>query len=614
MLKRCIAIAAAWLLTVALAPAWALGLGQIEVKSRSGQPLIAEIPIVSSNPQELYGLQAGLASPDVYRRIGLPYTPEVAADLRFELIVDAQGKPRIRVSSQRPVEAPVVQFLVEVEWGQGRLVREYSALVDTPRTVQAPLQPPIQAPVAAPDNTIATVPEVDAPVVEPSPSTPQDAASADPVEPAAEGQQVADQADPVEAQAPDTVAAAPPPAAPLPPVLPDEEALRQVEYGSSAPVTAASVEPEPALDAGGDYQVRTGDTLSAIADALNAGGSLNQTMIALLRANPNAFIDGNINLVKAGARLQLPAADAISAIQSGEADTLVRQHVQSWRSMQAPVAQPVAVAGAAPAGDAASSQPSPAQTTASATGAAAAAGARLEIAPPSAGGAQQAGSTSGMSAGGEGDMLRQDLQQTQETLVARDAEVQELRDRVAELEQLQQDQQRLIEMKDSELAAAQQRAANTADADASPWIWIVPALLILAIAGVLLLVRRRRTGAEATPVTGRSPSWGEKAPPSRAEPVAADPPPATEVPVASIDPVAEPKPSWNSLYTPTQVMAAPASALMADTANGDPRLAKARNCLEQGDLHGARGYLNDVVANADPDDQAEATRLLRDLT
>src|SRR3546814_10192821 len=89
---------------------------------------------------------------------------------------------------------------------------------------------------------------------------------------------------------------------------------------------------------------------------------------------------------------------------------------------------------------------------------------------------RQAGKRSGIQAGGEGDML-QELQQTKETLAARDAEVQDLKTRVAELEKLQQDQQQLIALKDGKLAetqqalAARQAEAGTPAAQESMAIW-----------------------------------------------------------------------------------------------------------------------------------------------
>ena len=118
MTLRRIALAIA--LAVAAGPAAALGLGQIQVKSRVDQPLLAEIPIVSSDPAELEQLQARLASPETFRRIGLEPPTGAAADLQFTVALDDHGRPVIRVTSDTPVSQPLVTFLVEVDWGSGR--------------------------------------------------------------------------------------------------------------------------------------------------------------------------------------------------------------------------------------------------------------------------------------------------------------------------------------------------------------------------------------------------------------------------------------------------------------------------------------------------------------
>src|SRR6478672_1112914 len=199
-------------LAVAAGPAAALGLGQIQVKSRPGQPLLAEIPIVSSDPAELQGLQVQLASPDTFRRIGLePPQGDVSA-LQFEPALDERGRPIIRITSPAPVQQPLLTFLVEVDWGGGRLVREYSALVETPRTVAAPAQPPIEAAVVAAPNVVAPaaapVAAEPAPVPAPTPASPS--ATAPTPAPAATPEPVA--AAPEPAPAPARPAPAPQPA------------------------------------------------------------------------------------------------------------------------------------------------------------------------------------------------------------------------------------------------------------------------------------------------------------------------------------------------------------------------------------------------------------------
>ncbi|HET6783406.1 MAG TPA: hypothetical protein VFH12_06180, partial [Pseudoxanthomonas sp.] len=213
-------LAPRWLLGIALVllsgAAMALGLGEIRVKSQPGQPLVAEIPVISNEPGELEQLQARLASPITFERVGLARPEGLVSGLNFAVAISDDGKPVIRVTSSEPVQVAAVNFLIEVDWGQGRLVREYSALVDTPDALAAASQPIIDAPLPPPTDTIVREPEPIA-ATEPAP-----AAAAEPVVPE---------------PAPATAAPAP-----------------------RAPAAA----PSPTL-AGGELEVQRGQTLSQIA-------------------------------------------------------------------------------------------------------------------------------------------------------------------------------------------------------------------------------------------------------------------------------------------------------------------------------------------------------------
>src|SRR5690606_19480181 len=126
------------------------------------------------------------------------------------------------------------------------------------------------------------------------------------------------------------------------------------------------------------------------------GRSLDQIMLALLRANPAAFMGDNINRLKAGAVLRMPSAEDLSRYSAGEAAAVVRAQVAQWREAQTPQPQPAAIASAAAA--AASSDGGKQDSLAAAS-----AEARLQIVPP-ADGRGRAGTRSGIQAGGEGDM------------------------------------------------------------------------------------------------------------------------------------------------------------------------------------------------------------------
>lgn len=437
--------ACALLLLACSQAALALGLGDIRVLSKPGQPFLAEIPVISNEPGELENARVALASPATFARVGLERPDGVVGSLQFRFAQTSQGRAVIRVSSQMPVEVPSLSFLIEVDWGQGRLIREYSALVDAPNTAAAIDAPAIDAPAAAaPSDRIV-------------------------------------RSEPVPATTPPAAANTPPPAL------------------SSAPATPVRSAPAPTAAPGDALApVQRGQTLSQIAGQLarSGGHSLDQTMVALLRANPDAFIRGNVNLLKQGAVLRTPRQEELASIDAAAATAIVREQAAQWRQARAPVPQPAQAQQA--------DAPAPAAAKPAAATATAASGARLEIAPAVPAQRDNAGTKSGTGAGDEGDMVAtQQLQQAREDLAARDAEVQELRSRVEQLEKLKAQQQQLIALKDSDLAAAQKRLAQSgqAQAQAQPapaasggwplWLWGGLALLVLGI-GALLLSRRRK--------------------------------------------------------------------------------------------------------------------------
>ncbi len=534
------------------ATAMALGLGEIRVKSAPGTPLLAEIAIVSSEPGELEQVRARLASPATFERVGLPRPQGLVNDLDFTLALDEAGRPVIRVTSRVPVDLPVVNFLIEVDWGQGRLVREYSALVQAPGTMAAGAQPVIQAPLPPPSSAIVRPPE------------------------------------------PASVTAAPPPeAAPVPAPPPAET---PAPPPPPPPVAAA---PSPVFDVG-NLQVQRGQTLSHIAAQVRAdtGLTLNQAMVALLQANPEAFIGGNINRLKEGAVLRIPQPGEAAPLDAREATALVRQQTEAWRqARQQPVPQP-AVAGDAPAPAVASSGPATQPLP----------NARLEIAPPSAAGTTTAGTQSGNQAGGEGDMLaNEQLQQTREDLAARDTEIEELRAQVAELEKLKEQQDALIALKDSDLAAAQQRLAESQGGAAGmpAWLWGGLGLLLLGVVAWGLLSRRKAQTAVVAPTTRYDSAALAAAMPER--PVVADTAPEPAAPL----PEPAGGPTWHSAESgvDAELEVAPLNSAPA----GRDRLELAVAYLDLGDAETARDLLREVLDGDDPVAREEAARLLNEL-
>ncbi len=261
---------------------WALGLGDIRVESALNEPLSAQIELLSASPEELQNLTVALASSETFARYGLD-RPYYLQNISFEVIRTGRTSGNlVRVRSTSPMTEPFLTFLVEVSWSRGRLLREYTVFLDPP--------------TFTPPSASQPAPQVSAP----QRSTPADSGRIE--------------------RAPAPAERAPAPAEP-------------------APVSRRpDPKPEPVADntpydttAGGDYVVRRGETLWGIASAMRPDSRLtmNQTMLAIYEANPQAF-GGNINLLREGARLRVPSAEEIYRIDRGQALSEVQRQNSSW--------------------------------------------------------------------------------------------------------------------------------------------------------------------------------------------------------------------------------------------------------------------------------------------
>src|SRR5579864_1564316 len=159
--------------------ACAAGLGKLTVLSALGQPLSAEIEIVALQAGEYDGLSAKLASLDAFRQASVDVNPALLS-VKFAIVQRAGGKYVLTLTSKQAMNEPFVDMLVELGWANGRLVREYTFLLDPPeyaapsapapaQTVQAPIVAPVAVPAAAPAQAAAPT-EAAAPAV--STSTP----------------------------------------------------------------------------------------------------------------------------------------------------------------------------------------------------------------------------------------------------------------------------------------------------------------------------------------------------------------------------------------------------------------------------------------------------------
>jgi pilus assembly protein FimV len=314
-----------WLFLVLLPfHAFALSLGEIDLRSSLNEPFNAEISLDAAPGEDLTSLDVRLADAATFERYGLD-RPQFLSGLQFNVARDETGQSIIRLTSLSPVAEPFVTVLLDVRWASGRLLREYTVLLDPPLYEDSVVQQPaLAAPVAEPSADPAVEGPVERPIEIPPEPVAEEFTQA---EPAPQSQVELTFEPPAE-----TAPAAPPAA------LADPVPATELGLDESAETTLAESMPlEPAGPAAGvtpgNYEVQRGDTLWELADDVRGGSGLtiNQMMLALYRANPEAFI-GNINGLKAGAILRIPGEEEIALISRSEATAEVREQNNAWQA------------------------------------------------------------------------------------------------------------------------------------------------------------------------------------------------------------------------------------------------------------------------------------------
>ena len=398
--------------------AQAAGLGRLSVQSNLGQPLRAEIEVVALQAGEESSLEARLASGNAFAQAGIDFNP-VLVGVRF-VIDKRDGRTVLRVTTRQPVSEPFLDMLVELRWATGLLVREYTVLLDPPDYKS----PKAVAAVPAVPATIAA-----APTAPTAPAAP--AAPVAPVAPVAEAAPAAPVAD----------AAPAAPVADAAPAAPVADAAKPEPRIEERPIAAVAAPAEAKVPQ--SYEVKKGDTLGAIARQYRPEGvTFNQMLIALQRANEDAFIRNNVNLVRAGRILNIPDREAVSAVEAPDANRLISAQMADFAEYRSRLAATVAAAPAqaVPAERATAGQitpkpdePKPAEPKDQL---------KLSKADPKKPGAPAA------KAAREDDRT------------ARERALKEAQSRVTDLEKNVADMQKLIELKNQQLAELEKKSAK----------------------------------------------------------------------------------------------------------------------------------------------------------
>lgn len=496
-----LAIAAATALTTEMAHA--LGLGEVTLQSSLNQPLIAEIELLDAKSLAPGEVIPVLASLEEFNRAGID-RQYFLTDLKFTPVLRPNGKSVIQVSSSKPVREPYLNFLVEILWPNGRLLREYTLLLDPP--------------LYSPETAAAAAPQL-----------------------------------PISAPAPRAVE----PARPAP-----------VRSAAASPASVATAAP---TQDGSQYKTSARDTLWDIAERNRRSGTVHQTMLAIQDLNPDAFIDGNINRMKSGQVLRLPDAQQISKRSQGEAIAQVAEQNAAWRQ-----GRNAAVAGSrqldatrrTEAGDA----PSRSDT-----------GDNLRLVAADAG-KSTAGSDTG--SGDSGKALRDKLAVTQESLDSSRRENDELKDRLNDLQGQLEKLQRLMQLKDDQLAKLQVQLGAEGQAPAASDTAGQQQPSVAADDARSAQDRASGTGADSevdsTPTNQQEPApVAAPAPVERPAAAKPAPKPAPAKPVAPVEP--EPKGLIDDLLSNTLLLGAVGGGALLLLLVGLMALSR-RNAMKEAEL------------------------------
>ncbi len=386
--KLALAVGLAGVLSAEMASA--LGLGEIKLLSTLNQPLEAEIKLLQANDLSENEILIGLAANEDFKRAGIDRL-YFLTDLKFTVQLDRAGGPVIRVSSKKPVREPYLNFLLETQWPNGRILREYTLLMDLPVFSDDSVRP-VES--ARSSTTKASEPTRQARTI------------------------------------------------PKPPQAAQEEASEQAQEARAprARTQAQSAGSQYGADVYGP--VGANDTLWEIALKVRPtrGHSVQQTMLAIQRLNPEAFINGNINLLRKGQVLRVPSAGDIDAVTARQAVSEVAYQNNQWSDSSGSRTAKAQLDG--------SKRRSSAQTEQQSVSG------RLKVAGAETRENLEAGRAAG-EVGGDVESLQNDLAISLEELDRSRRENSELQDRVGELEEQIQTMERLLEVSSQELRALQ---------------------------------------------------------------------------------------------------------------------------------------------------------------
>lgn len=298
-------------------------MGGINVTSALGYPLKAEISLTEMSTVDKAAFAAKMASVNEFKSAGIDY-PYSLPKLNFEVSTRANGDAYLKLTSTQPVNEPFVSILIELSWPSGKLLREYTFLLDPagfipdqPKLAEVkPVEPMV--PVVEPEPIVVPVAVPEAIAMPDLPEPKPYVAVVDTKEAVAEAKTVPA---PMESG---MVAAELTPAEPVQAEA-DADKLARAEPVTMEPLV-------PVAKAPVSIMIEKGDTLGKVADAIKpVDVSLERMLVAMYRANAKTFDGQNMNRIKAGKILRMPGTEEIAKVTQAAAVKEIRAQVADWQ-------------------------------------------------------------------------------------------------------------------------------------------------------------------------------------------------------------------------------------------------------------------------------------------
>ncbi len=474
---RRLAGATAFSLAVFAGSVQALSLGQLQLNSGLNQPLDAEITLADIQAAEADGMSVTLASREAFLRAGID-RPSALNDLKFTMGRRANGQPYIKVLSSAPIQEPFLNFLVEVDWSRGSLVREYTVLLDPPVFLADRPEASGQTDgvnVVSQASAFDQNPSLPQPILR-SANNNDAIVGIDDLPPLPQVNFSGGANDSAEALVAAAFNEQPLPSSTSQVIAPEaaqlvEASLVEGDIGDAISgvfdqaLPAASEAKPKTSNAGsvsrsastGSKQVKvgSGDTLWGIANGNKPSGtSTQQAMVALLRANKSAFVNGNMNRLRKGAILRMPPREEVLSLSSKDVASVISSQSSSWKTYQKGVQQrPTQSSGGVSTG-----------SSNSGTAVASASTELKLLAPEKSGSAKADAATSVKNNDALNQKAQSDLQAklslTTEELVNERAKTNELQDRVKELEGIVDQLTSAVNLRSDSMADLQKKLSD----------------------------------------------------------------------------------------------------------------------------------------------------------